>query len=348
MKDWKDKIDRKAFPYWQKSCLMQTRKCNITCRGCGVIAKQCQYEMTTDEWKTALDIQKAYGVGFVVWFGGEPTLREDLPELIKYCNKIDLSHTIITNSIRMLKDEVYYNRIIDAKPFGISASFNGISHGKAKHGDELKSEYGYQLIQKVRKDLPKCDCVANMAVTRDNINRLPEIVQWLTDNRIWVIMTFIHLSEPHASSYWWYRGPSDSHNIKLKLTEKDLPAIRKTRDWFKEHYDELLLHNSKSYFDYWDNLCLTQDWKCHSFTNPNINPDGMMMACIDRPLDIPISILDLPGREKEFMESFNRTIKSCRGGMWDHMFETNMYAKQGRANEAKDIFAHRKIKGENE
>ena len=340
MKDWEDKIDRNAFKYWQKSCCMVCRRCQLKCRGCGVIAKQCQYEMTIEEWKTALDIQKAYGVGFIVWFGGEPTLREDLPELIKYCNKINMPHTIITNSIRMLNDESYYNRIIDAKPFGISASFNGISHGKAKHGDELKSEYGYQLIQKVRKDLPKCDVVANMAVHKDNIEALTDIVQWLTDNKIWIIMTFIHLCRPYDSSFYWYRGSVTGSNVKLKLTEKDLPAIRKTRDWFKEHYDELLLHNEKSYFDRWDNEALYQSWHCSEFVNPNINPDGFVMPCIDIPLVKPISILDLPGREEEFQKAFYTSIDGCTHGCcWDHLVSCHQYLDD--PDYGKKVFAHK-------
>jgi len=339
MKDWQNRIKKEAFPYWQKSCLMITRRCNIRCRGCGVIAKQCQYEMTTEEWKIALDIQKAYGVGFVVWFGGEPTLREDLPELIQYCNQINLPHTIITNSIKMLNDDSYYQRIIDAKPFGFSASFNGTSHGKAKHGDELKSEYGYQLIQKVREDLPETDCVANMAVTKDNIESLPEIIQWLTDHKIWAILTFIHLCKPHESSFFWYRGPEDKNNIKLKLTKDDLPAIRKTRDWFKDNYDSLLLHNEKSYFDRWNNHALYQNWHCSEYVNPNINPDGFIMPCIDIPLVKPISILDLPGREEEFQEAFYTSIKNCNGCCWDHLVSCHQYLDN--PTYGKKVFAHK-------
>ena len=335
-------MNKKGFPYWQKTCVMPTRRCNIRCRGCNVINYQTAYELNIEEWCKAFDIMKSYGCGFIVLFGGEPTLRDDLPEMIQHLNKINVPHTIITNSIRLLKDRDYYDRIIASKPFGISSSINEISHGKLKFGDEVKSSKGVQLIQKVKKDLPKCDTVANMAVTRDNINRLPEIVQWCTDNDIWVILTFIHLCKPYESSYWWYRGPEDESNIKLKLTKKDLPQIRKTAKWFKDNYSRLLLHNRKDYFDLWDNLCITQDWKCSNFTNPNINPDGSIMACIDRPLDVPINILDLPNKEKEFIESFNRTIKGCPGCLWDHMRETNIYALEGRQEEAKKIFAHGK------
>jgi len=333
-------MNKKAFPYWQKTCVMITRRCNLKCRGCNVINYQSAYELTTEEWYKAFDIMKSYGCGFVVLFGGEPTLREDLPEMIQHLNKINMPHTIITNSIRLLKDRDYYDRLIEAKPFGISCSLNEISHDKIEFGDEVKSARGYQLIQNVRRDLPNCDCVANMAVTRDNILRLPEIVQWLTDNKIWVIMTFIHLCDPHESSYWWYRGPSDESNIKLKLTEKDIPDIRKTANWFKKHYNDLLLHNEKSYFDRWDNECLYQNWKCHNFVNPNINPDGIIMACIDRPLTTAINILDLPEREKELLDSFYDSIKYCTCA-WDHMISCNLYAKQGKPDFGKKVFAHK-------
>lgn len=339
MKTWEDKINKEAFPYWQKSCVMVTRKCNLACRGCGVIAKQSQHELTTEEWCEAFDIMKAYGCGFVVIFGGEPTLRDDLPNMVKYLNKIDLPHTIITNSVRLLKSRDYYHKLIDSSPFGFSCSLNETSHVKTKYGDQLKSEKGYQLIQKVQKDLPNCDLVANMAVTRDNISRLPEIVQWLTDHKIWVIMTFIHLCPPRESMYWWYRGPEDESNIKLKFTKDDISKIQKTAQWFKDNYDSLLLHNEKSYFDRWTTTAITQDWHCSEYVNPNINPDGIIMPCVDIPLVKPINILDLPGREKEFQKAFYDSIKNCRGCNWDHLVSCHQYLDN--PDYGKKVFAHK-------
>jgi len=332
-------MNKKAFPYWQKTCVMVTRRCNIKCRGCNVINHQSAYELTTEEWYKAFDIMKSYGCGFIVLFGGEPTLQDDLPEMIQYLNKIKVPHTIITNSIRLLKDKDYYKRIIESKPFGISCSLNEISHGNVKFGDEVKSARGYQLIQKVRRDLPNCDLVANMAVTRDNIKRLPQIIQWCTDHEIWVILTFIHLCKPYESTYWWYRGPEDESNIKLKLTKKDLPDIEKTANWFKEHYDSLLLHNEKSYFNRWTNNCLYQNWHCTEYVNPNINPDGIIMPCIDIPLVKPINILDLPGREEEFQEAFYTSIKNCPGCSWDHLISCHQYLKNPEFG--KKVFAHK-------
>jgi len=333
--------NKDAFPYWQKMCTFLTRRCNTRCRGCNVINYQSAYEMTTAEWKKAFDIAKFYGVGFIILFGGEPTLRNDLPDLIKYLNKINMPHTVITNSIRLLQDKEFYKKFIESKPYGVSCSLNEISHGKARFGDEYKSEKGYQLLQQLKKDLPSCDLVANMAITRDNIKRLPTIVQWLTSHEIWVILTFIHLSNPHHATYWWYRGPEDKDNIKLKLTKEDIPTIRKIASWFKENYDSLLLHNSKDYFDMWDNIAITQDWKCTRYTNPNINPDGLIMPCIDRLLDVPINILDLPEKEKEFQIAFDRSIENCPGCCWDHMRETNMYAEKDMVEEAKILLAHK-------
>jgi len=334
-------MNPKVFPHWQKVCCMPTRRCNIRCRGCNVVNFNSSYEMTTAEWCKAFDTFKHYGVGFVVLFGGEPTLRDDLPEMVKYLNKIKMPHTIITNSIRLLKDKPYYDRLIAAKPCGFSVSLNEISHGKAKYGDELKSQQGYQLIQKVKKDLPACDLVANMAVTTANINGLPKIVEWLSANGIWAIMTFIHLCDPHESTYWWYRGPWTKDSKHLMFTKKDAPKISKVADYFIKNHDRLLLHNSVEYFKQWSTLGISQDWHCSYFTCPNINPDGSIMACVDRPLASPVNILDLPRDEELLQYVFDEAIDSCSGCFWDHEFETNMYAIKGQAEQGKKIFAHK-------
>ncbi len=49
--------------------------------------KRVDRELTTDEWKSILDTAWRMGVPHVTFTGGEPTLREDLPELIAHAEK---------------------------------------------------------------------------------------------------------------------------------------------------------------------------------------------------------------------------------------------------------------------
>jgi MoaA/NifB/PqqE/SkfB family radical SAM enzyme len=333
------------FKNWQKICIFLTRRCNLRCRGCNVINYNSGYELSTDEWKEAFEILKKYNVGFVVLFGGEPTLREDLDELIRSLNNLHLPHTIITNSIRMMKDERYFEKIMNANPFGISCSVNELDVKNTKYGDEVKTSYGMKLLKKLKNYKYDGDLVANMAITHTNLSNLPEMVNYFSQNNIWSILTFIHLSSPHQSTYWWYRGCLNEDNKELVVREDDREKLEEVADYFLKNYDNLLLHNSKKYFEMWKTpLPIKQNWKCKYWVCPAINPDGNLMACIDRPLSSPFSIFDLDNEERveELKESFTSSIKYCPGCFWDHMWECNLYAERGEVEYGKHKFSHYK------
>lgn len=302
----------KNFENWQKTCVFLTRRCNLRCRGCNVVNFQSAYELTTQEWMVAFNIMNIYKVGFIVLFGGEPTLRDDLPELIQYLNRIGMPHTIITNGIRMYSNPDYYESVIKAKPFGISASVN-LLKAEDKFHDSIKSEVGYKLLLRLKKDIPEADLVANIAVTRKNLVTLPEMVQHFTELGFWSILSFFHVGKKGESMYWWYRGPIDEENRELVFLPVDKLNLKAVSNWFIQNYEKLKLHNQKSYFEKWSTLGITQDWKCSTWACPAINPDGSLMACIDRPLSKPYTIFDLPEKEGEILRNFYDVISNCPG-----------------------------------
>jgi len=334
------------FEHWQKVCCFVNRDCNLRCRGCNVINHTTSVELNLVKWMKAFDILKSRGVGFVVLFGGEPTLRDDLPYMVEYLNEIGMPHTIITNGIRMMNDEKYYKHLISVKPYGISTSVNTLAAIDAHH-DNKKSVIGGELLLKLKEDLPKCDLVANMAVTRQNIETLPSLVEHFTKKGIWSILSFFHVCPPSESLYWWYRGPETEDNAELVF--RNVPADKRVIDrianTFIRQYDRYKLHNQKAYFEAWVKYGIEQNWHCHEWVCPAINPDGSLMACIDRPLNRSFSIFDLAkdNLDIEIYKTFQNTIADCRRGcFWDHMYETNKYAAENRADEGKRNFAHEK------
>ena len=60
--------------------------CNLQCLHCYAAGQQHseEAELTTDEWKQIIDRLKAAGVPQITFTGGEPTMRDDLTELIRY------------------------------------------------------------------------------------------------------------------------------------------------------------------------------------------------------------------------------------------------------------------------
>jgi MoaA/NifB/PqqE/SkfB family radical SAM enzyme len=68
-------------------------------------------ELSTDEWKTIL--QKAWqaGIPHVIFTGGEPTLRDDLPDLIGYAEELGQVSGLLSDGLR-LADELYLERLL--------------------------------------------------------------------------------------------------------------------------------------------------------------------------------------------------------------------------------------------
>jgi len=90
--------------------LALTFRCQNDCVHCYAGGPHETSELTTSQWKQVIDRLSEIGVFIVTFTGGEPTLREDLPELVSYAGKKGMVTGLITNG-RKLKDNVYLNTL---------------------------------------------------------------------------------------------------------------------------------------------------------------------------------------------------------------------------------------------
>lgn len=93
--------------------LALTYRCNNRCLHCYTGGSRETPELTTAEWCQIIDTIYSLGIPHIVFTGGEPTLREDLPELIRYAEDKGLVSGVITNG-RRLKDQQYLELLITA------------------------------------------------------------------------------------------------------------------------------------------------------------------------------------------------------------------------------------------
>lgn len=63
--------------------------------------KNVDRELTSDEWKSILDKAWAIGIPHVAFTGGEPTLREDLPDLISYAEAKGMVSGLLTDGLKL-------------------------------------------------------------------------------------------------------------------------------------------------------------------------------------------------------------------------------------------------------
>ncbi|MFP3984720.1 MAG: radical SAM/SPASM domain-containing protein [Candidatus Bathyarchaeia archaeon] len=80
-----------------------TNRCNYRCRSCDVWRKQkAVEELPTEKIKAGLDVLHKLGVMEIVLSGGNPLLREDIGEIIKYASRYFLT-TIYDNGSQAAK-----------------------------------------------------------------------------------------------------------------------------------------------------------------------------------------------------------------------------------------------------
>jgi MoaA/NifB/PqqE/SkfB family radical SAM enzyme len=79
-----------------------TSKCNRSCEYC--YNPKTDEDITTDQWKLAIDKLNVYGIFGVTFGGGEPFLRPDIFELAEYIRGLGLSVCATTNGSLLAKN----------------------------------------------------------------------------------------------------------------------------------------------------------------------------------------------------------------------------------------------------
>jgi radical SAM protein with 4Fe4S-binding SPASM domain len=83
-----------------------TFRCQNNCVHCYAGGPHETVEMNTAQWKEVINKLGDIGIFILTFTGGEPTLREDLPELLQYAQNKGMVTGLITNG-RRLKDKAY-------------------------------------------------------------------------------------------------------------------------------------------------------------------------------------------------------------------------------------------------
>jgi organic radical activating enzyme len=73
--------------------------------------KRVDRELTTEEWMIVLDKAWQFGIPHIIFTGGEPTLREDLPMLIAHAEKVGQVTGLLTDGLK-LADKEYLKTLL--------------------------------------------------------------------------------------------------------------------------------------------------------------------------------------------------------------------------------------------
>ncbi len=107
-----------------------TRSCNLKCFHCYAKSENKKYdsELTTYEAKNLIDDLSDFKVPVILFSGGEPLVREDLPEILQYANNKGIRCTISTNGTLIDKEHAKKFKQIGTGYIGISLDGIGQKH----------------------------------------------------------------------------------------------------------------------------------------------------------------------------------------------------------------------------
>ncbi len=160
-----------------------TRRCNLKCVHCYAHAKDLSFknELSTKEGKILLDDLSQFGVPVILFSGGEPTIRKDLPELAAYAVSKGMRAVISTNGTlisqkmaRILKD--------------IGLSYVGISiDGMEEINDRFRGVKG--AFNAALEGIKNCKDAGikvglRFTINKFNADEIPKIFKLLEDMEI--------------------------------------------------------------------------------------------------------------------------------------------------------------------
>lgn len=169
---------RPSAPY--RMDLAVTYRCNNDCAHCYNARERNFPELDTDQWKVVLDKLWNLGVPHIVFTGGEATLRNDLPELIKHAESNGQITGLNTNA-RRLMDMDYVNQLVDA---GLDHVQITVESCVPEIHDEMMRARGAfkQTIAGLKNALAsKLYVMTNTTMLQTNVRTIPDTLDFLAD-----------------------------------------------------------------------------------------------------------------------------------------------------------------------
>lgn len=160
--------------------LALTYLCNNDCSHCYNVKTRQKEELPTEQWSAILDKIWQIGIPHIVFTGGEPTLRKDLPELIAHAERNGQITGLNTNG-RRLKDREYVDQIaaagLDHVQVTLESQSNSIHDRMVCHEGAWK-----ETVAGIRNALAtRLFVMTNSTLLKDNVDSLSDHLDFLAD-----------------------------------------------------------------------------------------------------------------------------------------------------------------------
>jgi radical SAM protein with 4Fe4S-binding SPASM domain len=267
---------RPTAPY--RLDLALTYRCNNDCAHCYNVEHPSQLpsgtglelrsELSTSDWKRIIDKAWQLGIPHIIFTGGEPTLRADLPELIGYAERNGQITGLNTNA-RRLSDAHYVETLVAA---GLDHVQITLESGQAEIHDRMVRAPGAfpQTVKGLKNALASpLYVMTNTTMLRTNVHTIPGTLDFLAETGVPTI----------GLNALIYAGRG--REVGTGLAESELTALLEVARQKTESSGQRLIWYTPTQYCNFDPMMLDLGVKgcTAALYNMCVEPDGNVLPC---------------------------------------------------------------------
>ncbi len=258
-----------------------TDRCNLKCKQCDAWKSIPRKELSTKEWKEIIDkLHDEFGNIGIHFCGGEPFLRKDLTELIRYCSDKGFEMSVITN-FTLIEDKV--EDIAGSGLHNLIISLDSITNDKLLYlrGQKNMFDRFRKILWKFNNCKTRPNIIIAVILMGYNMDDVMKILDIARTENLFDGVFFQPLMQNFGQEYdpKWY--------LKSKLFPKDIKKMEELIDHIikVKRETEGIIHNSiehlklmKKYFENPEKF--GQEFTCKSgYDNLAVNSNGEAFLC---------------------------------------------------------------------
>jgi MoaA/NifB/PqqE/SkfB family radical SAM enzyme len=274
--------------------LFVTRKCNLSCAYCKSIDQPFK-DIDLATWKQIIDKLYGFGCRLFSLTGGEPLMRKDITDIVRYiCKDKKAICWIISNFGLMTEKKI--DELAEAGMQFVTCSLDSLTLKGPKSSATVLDLLEFAKNKGI---IPSTLTV----ITKDNIHEVPAILEQITRRGIMFDMGLYQ----HVGGLF---SPSDA---SLKVTDqKESFSLIKLLEKTKLQHG--LVAPSISYLKSCLNHYEKSDWKCSETSDAFlvVNNNGNLMVCQEH--DSNINILSFASlTDPVWRKTKRQTVHACKG-----------------------------------
>jgi radical SAM protein with 4Fe4S-binding SPASM domain len=225
-------------------------------------------ELSTDDWKRILDRTWELGIPHVVFTGGEPTLRNDLPELIAHAEANGQITGLNTNA-RRLSDEKFVQALLEAGLDHVQITVESCNPGV--HDDMVRAKGAFQQTIRGLENVlvTRLYVMTNTTMLRTNVHTIPDTLDFLAGLGVPTVGLNALIYSGHGTT------------VGTGLPESDLLPLLKTARAKTEAHGQKLIWYTPTQYCHFDPMQLELGIKgcTAALYNMCVEPDGGVLPC---------------------------------------------------------------------